>query len=434
VTFTVASGSPSIAITIRQGQEPAMSYVGNLPTAANGTASVASVNVQGGGTSALPVNQDLQQVANTALGTPVAWGSTPTGVVLSANVNCVTGCGGGSFTWPGTAGNAAGGTTTAGTMPYVNAYLTGALPAFAATPTFNLGTLNGAATSANQTGVQSAPGTPQTTAITIQGNASGVAVPVSGTFSATVVGFAPNGNYLNASVATTTANSALPTGAEVVVYNNGANPFNVKLGTSNAVTVTASTGDTIGPGSWTAFAVGSNTYIAYIGVGGTSTIQASGGSGIPTGGGVGSSGSICGTSLNPCYQQPNPGSVWPASQNGTWSVVTPGIIQSSASVAINISTATTTQLVALSAGKAIYVSAWDVIAAGTGNVTLEYGTGTNCGTGTTALTGAYPLTAQAGISKGDGSGTVLFVPAGNALCVLTSAAVQMSGSVAYAQF
>jgi trimeric autotransporter adhesin len=43
----------------------------------------------------------------------------------------------------------------------------------------------GASTAANQTSVQSAPGTPQTTAITIQGNASGVAVPISGTVTAT---------------------------------------------------------------------------------------------------------------------------------------------------------------------------------------------------------------------------------------------------------
>lgn len=105
-----------------------------------------------------------------------------------------------------------------------------------------------------------------------------------------------------------------------------------------------------------------------------------------------------------------------------------------ASVAINISTATTTQLVAISGSTKIYVTAWDVIAGGTGNITLEYGTGTNCGTGTTALTGAYPLTAQAGISKGDGSAPVLIVPSGNALCALTSAAVQMSGSLTFQQF
>lgn len=111
-----------------------------------------------------------------------------------------------------------------------------------------------------------------------------------------------------------------------------------------------------------------------------------------------------------------------------------GIIQAGASAPINISTATTTQLVAAVAGKAIYVTAWDVIAAGTGNITLEYGTGSNCGAGATPLTGAYGLAAQFGIAKGNGLGPVLVVPAGNALCALTSAAVQMSGSVSYTQF
>lgn len=104
------------------------------------------------------------------------------------------------------------------------------------------------------------------------------------------------------------------------------------------------------------------------------------------------------------------------------------------SAAINISTATTTQLVALASGKAIYVTAMDVVAGGTGNITFEYGTGTNCGTGTTVLTGAYNLVAQSGLAKGNGAGAVWIVPAGNALCALTSAAVQMSGSVSYAQF
>ena len=55
-------------------------------------------------------------------------------------------------------------------------------------------------------------------------------------------------------------------------------------------------------------------------------------------------------------------------------------------------------------------------------------------TGTTPLTGAYGLTAQFGIAKGNGLGPVLVVPAGNALCAVTSAAVQMSGSVCFTQF
>ena len=109
-------------------------------------------------------------------------------------------------------------------------------------------------------------------------------------------------------------------------------------------------------------------------------------------------------------------------------------VQASNSVAINTAAASTVQIVALSSGKNIFVTSWNVIAAGTTNFTLVYGTGTNCGTGTTALTGAYPLIAQAGISVGHGAGVVLVVPRGNALCVTNSAAIQASGSVSYAQF
>lgn len=109
-------------------------------------------------------------------------------------------------------------------------------------------------------------------------------------------------------------------------------------------------------------------------------------------------------------------------------------IQASNTVPINVNAATTTQLVALSSGKNIFVTSWDVVAGGTGNITVVYGTGTNCGTGTTSLTGPYNLTAQAGISKGNGIGVIFIIPRGNALCVTTSAAVQMSGSVSYAQF
>lgn len=110
------------------------------------------------------------------------------------------------------------------------------------------------------------------------------------------------------------------------------------------------------------------------------------------------------------------------------------VSQANATAAINVSTATTTQLVALSSGQVIHVTAASVISAGTGNITFVYGTGTNCGTGTTSITGAYPLIANSGLSIGSGLGPVFVVPAGNALCVTTSAAVQMSGHVAYTQF
>jgi hypothetical protein len=111
-----------------------------------------------------------------------------------------------------------------------------------------------------------------------------------------------------------------------------------------------------------------------------------------------------------------------------------GIIQADTSVIINMSTATTTQVMSLTSAQKIYVTAWNVIAAGTGTIKLVYGTGTNCGTGTADLTPAYSLVAQAGIATGTGLGPVLFVPAGNALCVTTSAAVGMQGTVSLTKF
>jgi hypothetical protein len=104
------------------------------------------------------------------------------------------------------------------------------------------------------------------------------------------------------------------------------------------------------------------------------------------------------------------------------------------SAKISVAAATTTEILALVTNARIYVTSWDVMAAGTNNVKLVYGTGTNCGTGTTDLTGAYPLIAQAGISKGNGVGAILFIPISNALCITTSGSGQVSGSFSYVQY
>lgn len=109
-------------------------------------------------------------------------------------------------------------------------------------------------------------------------------------------------------------------------------------------------------------------------------------------------------------------------------------IQASASKAISVAASTTTEIIALVSTKSIYVTSFDFMSAGTLNATLVYGTGTNCGTGTTSLTGAYPLIAQAGISKGNGAGIILVIPVSNALCITTSGSSQVSGSISYAQF
>lgn len=108
-------------------------------------------------------------------------------------------------------------------------------------------------------------------------------VPISGSFSATLSGFAPGAQYATLAVTTASARVALPAGTVVVVYNDG--PVNVytKLGT-NTVTATTSM-DVIVPGSWVAYTVGTNTYLAGITKFGAAALILSGGSGLATGGG-----------------------------------------------------------------------------------------------------------------------------------------------------
>jgi hypothetical protein len=227
---------------------------------------------------------------------------------------------------------------------------------------------------------------------------SSIAQNLTGTFSATLSGFQPTPAYTQLAVASASNRVALPSGTTIVVYNVSSNDAYISLGDSGVIATTS--GDVVKAGGWMAFAVGSNSFLAGITSTGITTLNISGGSGLPSGSAGGS------TSL----------------------------IQATASVPINISTATTTQLIAASGSTKIYVTAWDVIAAGAGSITIEYGTGTNCSTGAAPLTGAYPLTAQAGEAHGTGIGPILIVPPGNALCALTSQAVQMSGSIAYTQF
>jgi len=95
---------------------------------------------------------------------------------------------------------------------------------------------------------------------------------------------------------------------------------------------------------------------------------------------------------------------------------------------------TTTQIIALSGSTKTYITSAVVLAGGTVNVTFKYGTGSNCGTGTTTLNGPWPLTAQAGFSKGSGLAAVMIVPAGQALCITTDASVTGGVDLTYQQF
>jgi len=113
--------------------------------------------------------------------------------------------------------------------------------------------------------------------------------------------------------------------------------------------------------------------------------------------------------------------------------VDPCEADSKSNYAVNVSTSTTTTAVALSSGKRVLVCKVFLVAGGTDSVTLEYSTSSSCASGTTAFTGAVPLTAQAGWVEGNGAGEVYIVPSGDSLCIVTNAAVQLSGSIEYLQ-
>jgi len=113
------------------------------------------------------------------------------------------------------------------------------------------------------------------------------------------------------------------------------------------------------------------------------------------------------------------------------------------SVPINVTSATTTQLVAASAGTSIYVcgAALTIAPSATSADTakFEYGTGASCGTGTTALTGSFgagDLTTAAPplfISL-NSPGAVMATPASNALCLVSAGTtVNIQGVLSYVQ-
>lgn len=106
-----------------------------------------------------------------------------------------------------------------------------------------------------------------------------------------------------------------------------------------------------------------------------------------------------------------------------------GVPNSTLTTDINDSTSGTTLLVSGVASQNIYITHITVMAAGTVNVSLSYGTGSNCATGVTTLVGPMPLIAQTGWGPGTGLGAVYVVPAGKDLCLTTDQSVQVGGAV-----
>jgi hypothetical protein len=90
------------------------------------------------------------------------------------------------------------------------------------------------------------------------------------------------------------------------------------------------------------------------------------------------------------------------------------------------------QLVALTTNETIYVCGYDFVVSAAASVRLVYGTGSACATGETGLTGAYPFSANGGIVKEPKGAMKTAVS--NALCIETSASVDVMGSVQYVKF
>ena len=108
----------------------------------------------------------------------------------------------------------------------------------------------------------------------------------------------------------------------------------------------------------------------------------------------------------------------------------PAVTKSSA--VINVATAGEASLVALSAGKSIYVCG--VVDGSTGTtpaLTLQSGTVAGCASGTTAMTGAMLFITSTNISLGWG-GTIATVPSGGVLCALTAGNTH-AGIISYVQ-
>jgi hypothetical protein len=106
-------------------------------------------------------------------------------------------------------------------------------------------------------------------------------------------------------------------------------------------------------------------------------------------------------------------------------------VKSSASLAI--ATATTTQVVAVSGTKSIYVCGFNAVFGATTTAQLEYGTSTTC-TGTHALTGVMAPGTGVAVAFGNGGATLTSTPAGaNGLCVVSTGTGGINGVLTYVQ-
>jgi hypothetical protein len=101
-----------------------------------------------------------------------------------------------------------------------------------------------------------------------------------------------------------------------------------------------------------------------------------------------------------------------------------------------MTTATTTEIVALSGSTRIYVCSYSILTSAAANVKFVDGTGSNCATSQSDVSSnMHFLTTMPGISRGSGQGMLLKTSTdGDALCVTSSAAVNVDIDIAYTRF
>jgi hypothetical protein len=115
------------------------------------------------------------------------------------------------------------------------------------------------------------------------------------------------------------------------------------------------------------------------------------------------------------------------------------ITSGSLTTPFNIAASGATLILAGVTAKTTYITALQATSFGATNFSFNYGTATNACTGATSntaqpLTGTFPGAAQYGIAWGAGVGAVVIVPAGDAVCLYNSAAIQVSGTITTQQF
>lgn len=104
------------------------------------------------------------------------------------------------------------------------------------------------------------------------------------------------------------------------------------------------------------------------------------------------------------------------------------------SVVVNISSATTTSIVAPITGAKVTICGFLLVPTGTTpTVQFEYGTGATCGTGTTTLTGAMAPTAGQPLSYGIGGSSLQSTPISQRVCIVTGGTPNVQGVVTFVQ-